>query len=97
MKIDDAVRRIKQIKESLSAASYAMQAINNDTSADSFVKVFRPKSSHTDSMLIRKRWIVHAIGESNAELNAELEALQSVVDMAEAALKGMGMNTGGNG
>lgn len=91
--LEQVLERAFLISSDMKSCHEAMNFIKHSCKGDTHVKVYIP-TEHVaveKTFIVRDEYLLKALELSTEHYKAELEKIKSVTDMAEAALKGVGL------
>lgn len=91
--MEEVLERAYLISSDMKRCHEAMSFIKRADKGDTHVKVHIPTEHVTmdRTFIVRDEYLLKALELSTEHYKAELEKIKSVTDMAEAALKGVGL------
>lgn len=91
--MEEVLKRASLIRSDMKRCHDAMNLIKFADKGDTHVKVYIPTDHVTTdrTFIVRDEYLLKALELSTEHYKAELEKIESVTSMAEAALKGIGL------
>ena len=91
--VEKVLERASRISSDMKMCHEAMSFIKRSGKGDTHVKVYIPTEhiAMERTFIVRDEYLLKALELSTEHYKAELEKIRSVTDMAEAALKGVGL------